>query len=503
VRVSLSLYDTRTQTVRDFTPLHPGEVGLYYCGATTQGMPHVGHVRSAVAFDVLRRWLTHSGLRVHVVRNVTDIDDKILEKSSVSFSDAASLGSDYVEDEAWFALSYRFENAFRSAYAALNVLPPTYEPRATGHITEMHELIAELIEAGHAYPAPDGSGDVYFDVRSWPEYGALTHQHIDDMQAATDADPRGKKDPRDFALWKGAKSDEPATASWPSPWGRGRPGWHLECSAMARKYLGRSFDIHGGGLDLRFPHHENELAQSTAAGDDFAAFWLHNGMVTYQGEKMSKSVGNTISPREMLGLAPARVVRYWLGQAHYRSQLDYSPTSLQEAGAALERIDRFLSRAGAAGAPSGASGASVASGAQAEVPAAFAAAMDDDLNVPAALAVLHETVRAGNAAIDASDAATAEGAAAAVRTMLEVLGIGVAGAAGSAAGTSAHDAVGHGAGAGAASALDALVSARLRARTEARAAKDWTTSDAIRDELAEAGVQVADGPDGATWQLER
>ena len=222
---------------------------------------------------------------------------------------------------------------------------PTYEPRATGHITEMHQLISTLIERGHAYPALDGSGDVYFDVRSFPAYGSLTHQNVDDMQGAPDADPRGKRDPRDFALWKGHKATDPETASWPSPWGAGRPGWHLECSAMVTKYLGTAFDIHGGGLDLRFPHHENEMAQSMAAGHDFANFWMHNGMVTYQGEKMSKSIGNTISPAEMLELATPRVVRYFLGQAHYRSQLDYRPESLAEAGAAVERIDGFVANA--------------------------------------------------------------------------------------------------------------------------------------------------------------
>lgn len=476
----MRLYDSRTQTVRDFRPLVEGRVGLYYCGATTQGMPHVGHVRSAVAFDLLRRWLEHSGLDVVTVRNVTDVDDKILEKSARSYEDPEALGPDYRADEEWFALSYRFEMAFQQAYRSLGVLDPTYEPRATGHITEMHELIQRLIDAGHAYPAPDGSGDVYFDVRSYPAYGALTHQKVEDMQDAADADPRGKRDPRDFALWKGAKADEPATASWPSPWGRGRPGWHLECSAMSHKYLGAAFDIHGGGLDLRFPHHENELAQSTAAGDDFANFWLHNGLVTYGGEKMSKSIGNTISPREMLQLAPARVVRYFLGQAHYRSQLDYSEGSLKEAGAALERIDRFLSR--------------VSTEVEAaEVPEAFAAAMDDDLGVPQALGVLHETVRAGNTALDAGDTEAAAQAAGEVRTMLTVLGL-----------EDPHfvsDAAGQGAQAPSA-ALTALVEARLAERGQARAAKDFATSDRIRDELAEAGIIVLDSASGTQWSLD-
>jgi len=486
--VSLRFYDTRTSTLRDFEPLQPGRVGLYYCGATTQGMPHVGHVRSAVAFDILRRWLAHTGLEVTVVRNVTDIDDKILEKSALSFSNPDSLGAYYLANEEWFALSYRFENAFREAYAALGVLPPTYEPRATGHITEMHELIQRLVDAGHAYPAADESGDVYFDVRSFPAYGALTHQSVDDMQDAADADPRGKRDPRDFALWKGAKASEPETASWPSPWGRGRPGWHLECSAMAHKYLGAAFDIHGGGLDLRFPHHENELAQSAAAGDGFANFWMHNGMVTYQGQKMSKSIGNTISPEEMLRMAPARVVRYFLGQAHYRSQLDYSPSSLEEARSAVERIDRFRERAWALIGPrDGGDGGYL----DHDVPADFAAAMDDDLNVPAALAVLHEQVRKGNAAIDAGELDQVADAVTRVEAMLSVLGLADV------------ESAGRGQDSAASTALDVLVSARLAARAAARAAKDWARSDEIRDELAAAGIEVADGPDGASWSLKR
>lgn len=484
-RVNVRFYDTRTQTVRDFEPLVPGQASLYYCGATTQGMPHVGHVRSAVVFDLLRRWLQYRGLHVTVVRNVTDIDDKILEKSAQSYSNPEALGPDYRAAEPWFALSYRFERAFQAAYAQLGVQTPTYEPRATGHITEMHALIQRLIDAGHAYPSADASGDVYFDVRSFPEYGSLTHQRVDDMQAATDADPRGKRDPRDFALWKGFKAGEPETASWPSPWGRGRPGWHLECSAMAGKYLGSAFDIHGGGLDLRFPHHENELAQSAAAGDAFATTWMHNGMVTYQGEKMSKSIGNTISPAQMLAMAPARVVRYYLGQAHYRSQLDYSPSSLEEARAAVERIDRFVERALAA--TNGPAGTAAN-----EVPVAFGQAMDEDLNVPQALASLHETVRAGNVALDAGDTQAGAEALAQVTLMTSLLGLDDAGSGTSAASGSAADA-----------ALDALVRSRLQARAAARDAKDWAASDALRDELAAAGIEVADGANGVSWSLKR
>ena len=333
-------YDTRTAQVRDFEPLVPGEASVYYCGATVQGMPHVGHVRSAIVFDILIRWLEATGLRVTSVRNVTDIDDKILERSAASHEAGFEASDLYPAREPWWALAYRFEKAFDAAYLALGVRRPTYEPRATGHVPEMFALIERLMERGHAYPAQDGSGDVYFDVRSWERYGELTRQRVEDMQDAPDADPRGKRDPRDFALWKGAKPGEPATAVWESPWGAGRPGWHLECSAMSTKYLGTEFDIHGGGLDLRFPHHENELAQSAAAGDGFARFWLHNGLVTYGGEKMSKSVGNTISPEEMLGMARPTAVRYFqaLAALHEAVRAGNSALAGQDLDAAAARL---------------------------------------------------------------------------------------------------------------------------------------------------------------------
>ncbi|MGO4238148.1 cysteine--tRNA ligase [Pseudarthrobacter sp. YAF2] len=487
--MTLRFYDTASAEVRNFIPIVEGKASLYYCGATVQGMPHVGHIRSAIAFDQLTRWLQFRGLRVTVVRNVTDIDDKILAKSEASFAPAFSPEPGEVPREEWWALAYRYEQEFLKAYDTLGVSRPTYEPRATGHIPEMHALIQQLIDRGHAYPALDDSGDVYFDVRSWDKYGALTRQNIDDMQAAPDADPRGKKDPRDFALWKGSKAGEPATASWASPWGTGRPGWHLECSAMVTKYLGTAFDIHGGGLDLRFPHHENEMAQSQAAGHGFANFWMHNGMVTYQGEKMSKSIGNTISPAEMLELASPRVVRYYLGQAHYRSVLDYRPTSLQEAAAAVERIDGFLAKAGSRfGTDAGLLAAGSGSGSDALV--TFSAAMDDDLNVPRALAALHETVRAGNTALAEGDDDAARAAMDAVVTMTDVLGLNAV--AGSEKASTRE-----------AEALGVLVEAQLAARAAARAAKDWAASDAIRDTLNHAGVVVEDGPDGATWSLKR
>ena len=480
----MRFYDTATAQVRDFVPLVEGKASLYYCGATVQGLPHVGHIRSAIAFDQLTRWLRHRGLQVTVVRNVTDIDDKILAKA------ADSVGADpapgVVPDEPWWALAYRFEQEFARAYDTLGVQRPTYEPRATGHIPEMHALIAALIERGHAYPALDDSGDVYFDVRSWQKYGSLTRQNIDDMQAAPDAGPRGKRDPRDFALWKGHKEGEPDTAAWDSPWGRGRPGWHLECSAMVTKYLGTEFDIHGGGLDLRFPHHENEMAQSQAAGHGFANFWMHNGMVTFEGEKMSKSIGNTISPSEMLQQASPRVVRYYLGQAHYRSVLDYRPTSLQEAAAAVERIDTFIGKARAKVYGTGDHGFVLDT--HRSMPSGFADAMDDDLNVPQALAVLHETVRAGNTALAEGDTDRVRDALHAVLSMTSVLGL--------------DDAADPAAAAGPAdAALDALVQARLAERRQARAEKDWARADAIRDSLASVGITVEDTADGASWSF--
>ena len=472
----MRFYDSATSSIRDFEPVVPGEARIYYCGATVQGEPHVGHIRSALVFDQLARWMRYRGFKVTTVRNVTDIDDKILAKSVES---AQSTYTGEHPNEQWWALAYRYEKVFARAYATLGIDPPTYEPRATGHIPEMFELIQRLIDRGHAYPALDDSGDVYFDVRSWEQYGALTRQSVDDMQDSADADPRGKRDPRDFALWKGYKEGEPLTAAWDSPWGRGRPGWHLECSAMAGKYLGKRFDIHGGGLDLRFPHHENELAQSTAAGDDFANFWMHNGMVTYEGEKMSKSIGNTISPVQMLQQARPLVVRYYLGSAHYRSVLDYRPTSLEEARVAIERVEAFLAATSELMAPDPQ---------ERRVPQDFAAALDDDMNIPRALAVLHEQTRAGNAALaagaDASECANAVWAMANVLGLISLMNLDGSGASGA-----EHQA------------LDALIHTILEQRASARAEKDWATADRMRDVLAAAGITVKDGAQGSTWSL--
>jgi cysteinyl-tRNA synthetase len=472
--VTVRLYDSRTQTTADFTPIVEGEVGIYVCGPTVQSSPHIGHLRSALVYDQWRRWLGYRGYRVTLVRNVTDIDDKILVN--------AAGGT-----EQWWALAYRYELEFTNAYNRLGILAPTYEPRATASITQMQEIIQRLIDRGHAYAAEDGSGDVYFDTKSWPSYGELTRQRPDDMVAATDADPRGKRDARDFALWKGHKSDEPESASWESPWGGGRPGWHIECSAMSSRYLGAQFDIHGGGLDLRFPHHENELAQSTAAGDAFANYWVHNGLVNVNGQKMSKSLGNSIYASEFLEQARPLVIRYYLGAAHYRSTIDYHDGSLIEAEAALERIEVFLARAGRRLADTrfGSSGVEI-------VPAEFAAAMDDDLAIPQALGVLHERVRAGNAALDAEDLAGAAAARGEVIAMTEVLGINPLAPewhASSAAPASI--------------ALGALVDKLIEDRESARKSRDFASADRIRDELTAAGIQIEDTPTGSHWILEQ
>jgi cysteinyl-tRNA synthetase len=468
--VTVRLHDSRAADVVDLVPLVDGHVSMYVCGPTVQSSPHIGHLRSALVYDIWRRWLTHRGYRVTLVRNVTDIDDKVLDLAAGT-------------DEPWWARAYRVELEFTAAYTALGILPPTYEPRATASIPEMQEIIARLVDRGHAYPAADGSGDVYFDTGSWDAYGALTRQRREDMVEAADADPRGKRDARDFALWKGAKAGEPATASWDSPWGPGRPGWHIECSAMSRRYLGPAFDIHGGGLDLRFPHHENELAQSTAAGDAFASYWLHNGLVSVEGQKMSKSLGNSVFAADFLAAARPIVVRYHLGSAHYRSTIDHHAGSLAEAEAALDRIEGFLGRAATR-----LEGVALADAPG--VPEAFAAAMDDDLAVPQALAVLHETVRAGNAALDADDALAVGTAYHQVAAMVEVLGIDPRAPHWSGG---AHDA--------AATPLAALVERLVQERAEARATRDFATADRVRDDLAAAGITIEDTPSGTRWSI--
>jgi cysteinyl-tRNA synthetase len=478
--VTVRLYDSKSQVTTDFVPIVAGQVGLYVCGPTVQSSPHIGHLRSALVYDLWRRWLTYRGFAVTLVRNVTDIDDKILASASTVSGDDGS------RSEEWWALAYRYELEFTSGYNRLGILPPTYEPRATASIGQMQALIERLIERGHAYAAADGSGDVYFDTASWPAYGELTHQRPGDMVAATDADPRGKRAPQDFALWKAYKSTEPESASWPSPWGAGRPGWHIECSAMSERYLGGHFDIHGGGLDLRFPHHENELAQSTAAGHEFANFWVHNGLVNINGQKMSKSLGNSIYAAEFLDLARPLVIRYYLGAAHYRSTIDYHDGALVEAEAALERIEVFLDRSQRRLENTRFVGAGLP-----VVPEAFGDAMDDDLAIPQALAVLHERVRAGNAALDSEDLALVATIRAEVLAMAEVLGINP-GAPEWATVSSVP----------AERALASLVERLVADREHARETRDFSAADRIRDELVAAGISIEDTPSGPHWSIE-
>jgi cysteinyl-tRNA synthetase len=467
--VSLHLYDTATRSVREFVPLVPGEVSVYLCGLTVQSPPHIGHLRSGVNNDVLRRWLMASGYRVRFIRNITDIDDKILVK-------ATEAGVPF------WSVAYANERILADHYARLGVLEPTYEPRATGHVPEMHELITALIERGHAYVAPDGSGDVYFDVKASPEYGRLSGQRLDAMQPSEDDSGRAKRDPRDFALWKGAKADEPVDAQWPSPWGRGRPGWHIECSAMCWRYLGAEFDIHGGGLDLVFPHHENELAQSNGAGLPFARFWVHNGLLNLGGSKMGKSLGNGIDlpSIEALGVRPVEL-RYYLSTPHYRSVIDYSEDALREAASAYRRLEGFVQRASEQIGP--------VSGGKAR--AAFVKAMDDDLNTSRAIGVVHDLVREGNAALAEGDYATVKKILPPVRSMLDALGLDPLAPQWGASGVSEPRAV-----------VDSLVALALEQRAAARTRKDWTAADAVRDQLKSAGVIVEDTPHGPRWTIE-
>ena len=470
--MTLRLYNTATREVSALEPVTPGRVSIYHCGLTVQGPPHIGHIRKEVVFDVLRRWLVHQGLEVTIVANITDIDDKILQKG-------AEQGRD------WFAVAYENERALHQAYDVLGCIPPTYEPRATGHVPEMLQMIQALIERGHAYVAEDGSGDVYFDVRSWAAYGELSNQRIDDMQDAEDAPPEGKRDPRDFALWKGHKPGEPATAAWPTPqeWGGrpGRPGWHLECSAMAAKYLGDEFDIHGGGLDLRFPHHENELAQSRAAGQAFARVWMHNAMLNLGGAKMAKSVGNTLLVSEVVKRVRPIALRYYLLAAHYRSIIEFSEESLAEAAVAWDRIEGFVRRAHEL----------VGDADAGKVTDAFAAALDDDLSVPAALADLQASIAEGNKLITADDVGGLQPVLATVRADLNVLGLDPLDPTWNADGASAA----------ADQALDVLVAALLEQRQAARAAKDFATADVVRDQLASAGIEIEDTPQGPRWSV--
>ena len=453
---ALNLYDTKSRTVSPFKPIKKGEVGIYLCGATVQAPPHIGHIRSGVNFDILRRWLIASGFNVTFVRNVTDIDDKILHKA-------------IHEEIPWWQVAMKYERAFTDAYNALNVLPPSYEPRATGHITQMIELMQKLVDNGSAY-AP-GNGDVYLEVRKLKEYLTLSNQKLDDLLSSEDSDSKQKKDPRDFALWKAAKKGEP---SWPTPWGDGRPGWHLECSAMAHAYLGEAFDIHGGGLDLIFPHHENEIAQSTAAGYKFANTWMHNAWVTTSGEKMSKSLGNSLQVVEILKKVRGIELRWYLGSAHYRSMLEFSFEALAESATAFKRIEAFLSRAESI----------LGKAPEVLIADEFAAAMNDDLAVPLGLAFISESMRIGNSA--GEDKKVLAKTAGEIRGALSILGCDPKDAA--FASSKSNDL-----------AMDGLIKLALEQREAARVRKDFASADQIRDQIAALGITVEDTSNGPRW----
>ncbi len=452
----LNLYNTKSRTVSPFKPLKKGEVGIYLCGATVQAPPHIGHIRSGVNFDILRRWLTASGFNVTFVRNVTDIDDKILHKA-------------VHEEIPWWQVAMKYERAFTEAYDALNVLPPSYEPRATGHITQMVELMQKLIDNGSAY-AP-GNGDVYLEVRKLKEYLTLSNQKLDDLLSSDDSDSKYKKDSKDFTLWKAAKEGDP---SWPTPWGLGRPGWHLECSAMAHAYLGEAFDIHGGGLDLIFPHHENEIAQSNAAGFKFANTWMHNAWVTTSGEKMSKSLGNSLQVVEILKKVRGIELRWYLGSAHYRSMLEFSFEALNESATAFKRIEAFLSRAESI----------LGKAPEILIADEFASAMNDDLAVPLGLAFISESMRIGNTA--GEDKKVLAKTAGEIRGALSILGCDPKDA--SFASGKSNDL-----------AMDGLIKLALEQREAARGRKDFTAADQIRDQIAALGITVEDTSNGPRW----
>ena len=533
---NLRLYNTASHATNAFAPSKPGHVGMYVCGATVQSSPHIGHIRAAIAFDVIRRWMLRLGYNVTFVRNVTDIDDKIMKKASEA-------------GQTWWERAYIYEREFTESYNTLGVLPPTVEPRATGHITDMVELIERLIERGHAYVIRDDSGNptgnVYFDVPSWERYGELTHQNqncngnngdvavgaaVDVAAAIADAqgpsvdaagndkynptDPADaspdKHDPRDFALWKAPCDFDQPDARWKTPFGEGRPGWHIECSAMSHRYLGENFDIHGGGLDLRFPHHENEMAQTLAAGWKSANVWMHSAWVTAKGEKMSKSLGNGLSVPVVLAKNSAWVVRYALGAVQYRAMLEWSDQALAEAQAAYERISNFLERAGRVieAQPTREEVVNVNAD---ELPEDFTRAMNDDINVSGANAAIFTTIRQGNALLDdcAQDPAQAQSdgmkkllytAVLQVRAMLDTLGLDPCAKpwttnAGQGSGNNTSANKEH-------EALDALVMSQLQARADARKSKDFATADAIRNALNQAGIVIEDSAQGSSWHLQ-
>ena len=474
--MALQFHNTLTRRKEPFVPRDQGRVGIYLCGPTVYGEPHIGNLRNVVVFDVLRRHLTASGYQVLYVRNYTDVDDKIINVA----------GHDPLQA---FVVAEHWTRVYDEITAALGVQPPDIAPRASGHIPEMLALIARLVDAGLAYQA---GGDVYFAVGKWPEYGKLSGRDPAELLAGARVEVNpDKRDPLDFALWKGAKPGEP---TWGSPWGPGRPGWHIECSAMASMYLGRGFDIHGGGEDLIFPHHENEIAQSEGAtGEPFARYWLHNAFLELKGEKMAKSVGNVVSPRELLRRHRGVVLRYALLGAHYRSPLEFSEEVIADAAASYDRLATFATNAARALGPAGGELPAAGVGEGPSEPAGwrdrFQAALDDDLNVPAALAVLFDLVAEANPLIvklERGDATVLGGLRDRFATFL-----GLAGRLGFSPLDDLPDPA----------AFRPVLDLLLDLRERARAVRDFAAADAIRDRLASAGIRVEDRPGGPRWHL--
>jgi len=459
---NLQIYNTLTRSKETFTPIEPGKIRMYVCGMTVYDYCHLGHARAMVVFDVVVRYLRHIGYEVDYIRNITDIDDKIIQRANE-------------KGEAFHALTERFIQAMHEDSEALGILQPDSEPRATDHIEEILAMIQKLIDKKHAYVADNG--DVYYDVSSFAGYGKLSGKQPDDLRAGARVEVgEAKDDPLDFALWKSAKPDEP---SWPSPWGEGRPGWHIECSAMSTQCLGDHFDIHGGGQDLQFPHHENEIAQSEGAtGCTFANVWMYNGFVRVNEEKMSKSLGNFFTIREILEAYRAEEVRYFILTSQYRSPLNYSTEQLDHARAALTRLYTALRGI----TPS-------STGEKSEFHQRFDAAMDDDFNTPEALSVLFDLVREINRCRD-GDREQAEKLAGALVELGDVLGI------------LQHDAEEYlkGASGRTEGLADAEVERLIQQRKEARVNKDWALADQVRDQLAEQGIALEDGPQGTTWR---